>query len=213
MTVRITLYPNGPIRLEAEGAEYPVLARAGGQDIRPEKPVHLCRCGHSRNKPYCDGSHAAAQYSDVNRCDREELRDFPAAGITVHFNRSICAGASECVKGLPSVFDSTSGDWIHPERAPVQEVVAAVARCPSGALTCTVAGAPAAPTTDAIHGPVTVRIEPDGPYHVCGPVEFAPPRWSHGASRTKFTLCRCGRSGNAPFCDYSHGETGWKEGS
>jgi len=24
--------------------------------------VHFCRCGHSKNKPYCDGSHKAAGF-------------------------------------------------------------------------------------------------------------------------------------------------------
>ena len=33
----------------------------------------LCRCGHSRNKPFCDGSHAAVKYQDsVFRADGAE---------------------------------------------------------------------------------------------------------------------------------------------
>ncbi len=38
-----------------------------------ENPLHLCRCGHSRNKPFCDGSHAAVKYQDsVFRADGAE---------------------------------------------------------------------------------------------------------------------------------------------
>ena len=58
---------------------------------------------------------------------------------------------------------------------------------------------------------VSVRIVKNGPYEVTGPVVFEPARWSRNASRTCFALCRCGRSDNAPFCDYSHGEQGWKD--
>lgn len=51
---------NGPVYLRGElevmGA-YNTVAR---KDTR----LALCRCGHSRSKPYCDGSHAAAGFSD-----------------------------------------------------------------------------------------------------------------------------------------------------
>jgi CDGSH-type Zn-finger protein len=29
----------------------------GGQLIREDTRVALCRCGHSENKPFCDGNH------------------------------------------------------------------------------------------------------------------------------------------------------------
>ncbi len=28
-----------------------------GNEIRATDPTYLCRCGHSKNKPYCDGQH------------------------------------------------------------------------------------------------------------------------------------------------------------
>ncbi|HET9905669.1 MAG TPA: CDGSH iron-sulfur domain-containing protein, partial [Anaerolineales bacterium] len=30
---------------------------SGGSLIREDTRVALCRCGHSENKPFCDGSH------------------------------------------------------------------------------------------------------------------------------------------------------------
>ena len=193
--------------LKAEGEAAPVLSTATGAEINFEEKAFLCRCGASQNKPFCDGAHASTGYSDKNNCANDALRDFGAPDITVHFNRSICAGASECVHALPSVFESSSGDWIHPEKAPVEEVIAAVKKCPSGALTYTLAGE----TVLAQEKEVSIRIAKNGPYVVKGAVDIDAPKWSKNASPTNFTLCRCGKSANAPFCDYSHGEQGWDD--
>jgi CDGSH-type Zn-finger protein len=44
----------GPVRIvDAEGVAYELPAGDG---------VVLCRCGHSRDKPFCDGSHKAAGF-------------------------------------------------------------------------------------------------------------------------------------------------------
>jgi CDGSH-type Zn-finger protein len=37
-----------------------------GKTINRITEVWLCRCGHSRNKPYCDGSHKAAGFRSGN---------------------------------------------------------------------------------------------------------------------------------------------------
>lgn len=209
MTVRITLNPDGPIKLSAEEEPFPVLRSDSGADIHPEKDVFLCRCGESGNKPFCDGSHKAAGYSDENRGRSDAMLNAEAPGITVHFNRSICSGAGNCVRHLPEVFVSGVKDWILPHNARPEEIIATVMRCPSGALTYSINGE----HTTRQENDVSVFIVKDGPYRITGPVVFDPPRWSEKASRTCFTLCRCGNSANAPFCDYSHAVQGWQDGS
>ncbi len=205
MAIKLTLKPNGPIMLSAEDAAFPVLKSDTGADIVLEKNAFLCRCGASQNKPYCDGAHVADGYDDKNNCTNDGLLNAEAPGVTVHFNRSICSGAGECVRGLPAVFISGAKDWIQPGEATVDEVIATVRKCPSGALTYTVAGQ----MTMREEADVSVRIVKDGPYEITGPVDFDSPKWSQNASQTCFALCRCGKSANAPFCDYSHGEQGW----
>ena len=207
MPVRITPIANGPLMLEAVDAPFPVLRDHPGGDVQPGKKVFLCRCGESANKPYCDGAHTKAGYNSDNRCDRDAVRDFAAPGITVHFNRAICSGAGECVRGLPQVFVSGAEDWIRPGQADADQVIAVVRRCPSGALTYSVDGEL---VTREEREP-SVRIVKDGPYEIGGPVELDTPTWSAHASRTCYALCRCGKSANAPFCDYSHGEQGWRD--
>ncbi len=41
---------------------------ADGQVIEPPTDtVHLCRCGHSASKPFCDGSHARYGWTENDR--------------------------------------------------------------------------------------------------------------------------------------------------
>ncbi len=55
MTIKATVLNNGPLKVEG-GIE---ICDAAGHpfDMGTGKPVFLCRCGHSNNKPFCDGSH------------------------------------------------------------------------------------------------------------------------------------------------------------
>ena len=56
--VTIKPQPNGPYmvtgRLEIESGT--------GRNVNRVEKSFLCRCGHSSNKPYCDGSHKAAGF-------------------------------------------------------------------------------------------------------------------------------------------------------
>ncbi len=54
--VRITVRPNGPLRVEGEI----VLSDAEGRqwDLQGKPAISLCRCGMSANRPFCDGAHA-----------------------------------------------------------------------------------------------------------------------------------------------------------
>ena len=51
--VKITALENGPLQVDGECT---VLA-SDGTVVKEAAKVFLCRCGHSANKPMCDGSH------------------------------------------------------------------------------------------------------------------------------------------------------------
>lgn len=51
--LRIKVIPNAPLLVEG----IVELILPDGTTVVKENP-HLCRCGASNNKPYCDGSHA-----------------------------------------------------------------------------------------------------------------------------------------------------------
>lgn len=56
----LTLDPqeNGPMHVTGN---LEIIAGSGAR-IAQDKDVWLCRCGHSSNKPYCDGSHRDAKF-------------------------------------------------------------------------------------------------------------------------------------------------------
>lgn len=54
--VKVTVLPNGPLKIEGD---VEVIDAAGTVLVPKTKPdVYLCRCGHSANKPFCDGAHS-----------------------------------------------------------------------------------------------------------------------------------------------------------
>ena len=56
--VTITPTQNGPYLV----AGTVVIKAPDGRVISHPDPVALCRCGHSSNKPFCDGTHATINF-------------------------------------------------------------------------------------------------------------------------------------------------------
>ncbi len=66
---KITVRANGPLLVSGSF----VLEDATGQafGLAGRTAVVLCRCGHSDNKPFCDGSHNRVGFS--SECPAREL--------------------------------------------------------------------------------------------------------------------------------------------
>lgn len=50
---KVTVLANGPLMVEGT---ITVVKTDGTTEVKEQKSF-LCRCGHTANKPYCDGSH------------------------------------------------------------------------------------------------------------------------------------------------------------
>lgn len=59
---KITIKSNGSIRVEGDFEIVDPEGRAFGLGGR--SAVSLCRCGHSADKPFCDGSHKTSGFTD-----------------------------------------------------------------------------------------------------------------------------------------------------
>jgi hypothetical protein len=99
--------------------------------------------------------------------------------------------------------------WIKPEGADTERIIAQVDRCPSGALSWfrnDVREPEVTTETEQI-----VEVMADGPLLVYGNITVKD-RQGNQTKKNKVTaFCRCGASGNKPYCDGSHVKTGFRD--
>lgn len=189
------------------------LADGSVEEVKPLAP--LCRCGASSNKPFCDGSHRDIEYKSQNRADgsKDKSRAYTGTDVTVFYNRLLCSHAGECVKRAGGAFDTSRKPWIKPDDASRDAIMDAVLHCPSGALRMAeTATDDSTKAQQLVSETVGITVEKDGPYHVQHlptTAEFS----AEGATEAKYVLCRCGLSGNAPFCDGTHSDKKWSDAS
>lgn len=180
-----------------------------GQTLEVKPIVALCRCGGSKTKPFCDGSHKTNGFqssggtpSGVNRILR-----YAGQEVTVTYNPLICSHAAECGRIAPEVFNPAQRPWVQPDKGSRNAVESVIAHCPSGALALALGDA----VTHLVADRARIEVARDGPYYV-READIAEPHPGEGACRRKYVLCRCGKSGIKPYCDGSHRDQGWKSG-
>ncbi|HRP06946.1 MAG TPA: (4Fe-4S)-binding protein [Gemmatimonadales bacterium] len=144
----------------------------------------------------------------------DRLQVYESDTVRVTFDPRICIHSGICLRTLPAVFDISRRRWIDPKRASADEGIAAVAKCPSGALQATrlAADGSAQPVgaTDGQEEPaVTITVREHGPYAVEGPFKVVDAAGNELRQGVKCTLCRCGRTGTPPFCDSTHKTIEW----
>ena len=74
---KIACLSNGPYYLLNDTTPTPVanLRRANGEACVTVRGVALCRCGGSKNKPFCDGSHGTIGFKDAKTTDEDEAHN------------------------------------------------------------------------------------------------------------------------------------------
>jgi len=105
-TVRIR--ENGPLAIEAE------LSIKGAPQASPR--ATLCRCGQSKNKPFCDGAHAAAGFAASGEPAAKEfspletrngpvdVQPLPDGPLKVSGNMEVVSGTGRTVNKAKTLF-------------------------------------------------------------------------------------------------------------
>ena len=173
-----------------------------GEPIPLEPVTSLCRCGHSKSKPFCDGTHSTVGFTGEKELGRVKDRDRAYAGkeITIIDNRGVCAHDEACVRELPTVFDRHKRRWIEANGDSIEKIIETIEHCPSGALSYKIGEL----RIQDLEREPEIKQKKGGPYQLFGWIELKDDMESTPESAEHYTLCRCGESKNKPFCDGAH---------
>lgn len=174
----------------------------------------LCRCGHSANKPYCDGSHAKVAVDLTETATFEpmlnEAQEIDGPRYSLTDNERYCAYARFCDNG-----ERIWNEIQIPGEAHEKLSVYMAHHCPSGRLivwdrsTGDPVEQPLAATLSLIEDP---GIGVSGPLVARGGIRVQSASGRSYEIRNRQTLCRCGASSNKPFCDGSHASIKFQDG-
>jgi len=166
----------------------------------------LCRCGKSKNKPFCDNSHKTANFSGTETASRKPYADRSEKTVGPYLILSdveaLCTHASFC--------DRAGGTWKLVEKSDDPEArktaIEEAGNCPSGRLVI----------SDKDGNIIEPQFEPSIVVVESADGEFKGMVWVRGGIpvesadgeiyeiRNRMSLCGCGKSSNKPFCDGKH---------
>ncbi len=178
-----------------------------GERIPAPDGAHLCRCGHSSNKPFCDGTHLKVGFDGTETADNKlhieqaEVLDGPELKLTDAVN--FCASARFCHRAGEIWNLIPKSDNADKKQVAIEEAC----DCPSGRLVIweKKTGKPIEPFFEQSLGLIEdPQLSCSGPIWVRGGITVKSAEGKTYEIRNRVTLCRCGKSGNKPFCDSSH---------
>ena len=186
-----------------------------GEQYPAQDNYSLCRCGHSKNQPYCDGAHTGAGFDGTEKASRksyeEQAETIPGPALDLKDAEPLCSSARFCLpKGGTWRLTLRSRD---PEKR--RTAIEQAGNCPSGRLVACdkQTGTPIEPefepSLSLIEDP---QAESSGPLWVKGGLAVESADGEAYETRNRVTLCRCGRSDNKPFCDGTHVEVRFNDG-
>lgn len=178
-----------------------------GKQFPLQAKYALCRCGHSSNKPFCDGTHAQVGFDGTEiasrKSYREQAKTFEGPAMSLTDVESLCAFARFC--------DPRGQVWNQVKQTDDPQTrkyfVSQTCDCPSGRLVAwdNETGQPIEPQLEPSIGLIEDPAQGcSGPIWLRGGVQLIGADGFEYEVRNRMTLCRCGASENKPFCDGAH---------
>lgn len=180
-----------------------------------DEPTALCRCGASKRKPHCDGSHVASDWSPElsapmdGLLDDAEVIEGPTLALTD--NEQYCVFARFCHPGGNTWHLTEESDDPEARSLTIREA----SMCPGGRLMA---------WDRDTERPYEYRFEPglgliedpamdnSGGLWVRGGIPVQRESGRTYEIRNRVVLCRCGQSSNKPYCDGTHAAIKWNDG-
>ena len=215
--MKIKVSKNGPYQVKGRIPilEYIIMADSDGTAIQwkvgktfdLQDKYNLCRCGQSKNKPFCDGTHLRVGFDGSETANDESYFEAPkeidGPELKLYDFEEICASARFCHR--------EGGIWnlVPKSNDPKKKQIAIQESCdcPSGRLVIF------DKKSDNVVEPCfkeSIGLIEDPMMGVSGPIWVRSGIVVESAEgkpykvRKRATLCRCGKSKNKPFCDSSH---------
>jgi uncharacterized Fe-S cluster protein YjdI len=135
------------------------------------------------------------------------MKEYSNGEIVVIWEPEKCVHARECVKGMPQVFDREKTPWVDIRGAGSKEIMEVIDRCPSGALSYKMVKKAGESEASCAQ----IKVMKNGPLLVEGDCTLIDSTGKEEARAGHFALCRCGSSGNKPFCDGTHIKIGFDD--
>lgn len=215
---RIKITRNGPYMVSGgvpvaeqaivSDAEGTAIGWQAGRNIPVRETYALCRCGQSKNKPFCDGSHLKVNFDGTETASRkpylQEAEETKGPTLKLTDVPSLCAGAGFCHRA--------GGTWelVAHSDDPAKKKIAMeeACDCPGGRLVAWEENGQAIePVLEpAIRLVTNPHAGGGGPIQVRGGIPVESSDSTIYETRNRVTLCRCGKSANKPFCDASHSD-------
>lgn len=187
-----------------------------GKKYPDQESYSLCRCGRSKNMPYCDGAHVASGFVGTETASRKNYLDqvdvkVDGPEIELTDVQNLCASGRFC--------DRDDGTWELTKNSadPKKKKMAIeqACNCPAGRLVIWDKKTKKAYEPD-FEQSLSLIEDPEmgvsGPIWVKGGVEIESADGFKYEKRNRVTLCRCGKSRNMPFCDCTHLQTKFNDG-
>ena len=214
---QIRVLKNGPYLVSGNVPLFPATIKCDNTGIPAEWVIGnklqitqtyiLCRCGQSKSKPFCDGTHVKVNFDGTETSDNEKFdkmaKEIDGPTLKLKDAEILCASARFCHRGgdiWPQIPKSDSSQL-------KQNAVRNACDCPSGRLV--VIDKESGKTVEPLFEKSIGLIEDpskgvDGPLWVRGGIPVYSAEGQLYEVRNRVTLCRCGKSTNKPFCDSSH---------
>jgi CDGSH-type Zn-finger protein len=177
-----------------------------GRTFEHEEVYCLCRCGETKDSPFCDGTHKDIAFDGTEtarNCKYEERAEL-LEGIEIDLrDDSRCAFARFCHREKGDVWELTENSYNDEMK---NEAIIAASECPSGRLVAyDKTGKPIEPE---LKPSIEVMQDPEkncsSGLYVKGGIPIESASGEMYEVRNRVVLCRCGESENKPFCDASH---------
>ena len=139
----------------------------------------------------------------------EIKKEYTNGDLAVVWKPRLCIHSEICVKTLPQVYKPNEKPWIQAENASVDELIAQIEKCPSGALTYYKKNE-SEKKSESMSTGTKVEVMVNGPLLVYGELEVTGSDGNVETKKRTTAFCRCGASANKPYCDGEHNKIGFE---